>query len=151
MGEASALPATLPDGDALRPLILSKRLADLEAGQAADGGAEAGGDGGVDAGAVSRAVSRNGARVIREATWRAMEAAKKSGQAKMVGVSNYPAQALVEMLEYGTDVMPAVNQVTKCVSSPRRGSSNCISCSPTFPQHYYRVTMRVTTTVSDIE
>jgi len=39
-----------------------------------------------------------------------MERAKASGKARMIGVSNYPAQLLREMKTYAT-VMPAVNQL----------------------------------------
>ena len=43
-------------------------------------------------------------------SWAALEKAQRDGKAKFIGVSNYPAELLLEMAEYA-EVMPAVNQV----------------------------------------
>lgn len=47
---------------------------------------------------------------IRAKTWQALEKAHKAGKAKMIGVSNYPANVLEEMTTYA-EIMPAVNQI----------------------------------------
>ena len=44
----------------------------------------------------------------RAKTWESLERALKEGKAKMIGVSNYPANLLREMAGYAR-VMPAVN------------------------------------------
>ena len=46
----------------------------------------------------------------RAKTWENLEKALKQGKAKMIGVSNYPANILREMTTYAS-VMPAVNQI----------------------------------------
>jgi len=86
MGKEDAIkPLRLADGDLIRPLIISAKLAKAkETNDAAF------------------------AKKDRIASWRAMEKALKDGKAKMIGVSNYPAELMTEMLEYA-EVMPAVN------------------------------------------
>jgi diketogulonate reductase-like aldo/keto reductase len=49
-------------------------------------------------------------REIRAKSWEALENAHKAGKAKMIGVSNYPANVLEEMTTYAS-IMPAVNQI----------------------------------------
>merc|ERR1712232_255255 len=48
--------------------------------------------------------------VERAATWRALEAAKKNGKCRHIGVSNYMQKHLEELLDYARE-MPAVNQI----------------------------------------
>lgn len=88
-GQPNAVkPATLPDGEKIRPLLLSKKLQDArEAGIDFDANLEQ-----------------------RKRTWAAMEKALKAGKCKMIGVSNYPAPLIAEMDSYAT-VMPAMNQL----------------------------------------
>ena len=45
---------------------------------------------------------------IRAKSWEALEQAYKAGKARMIGVSNYPANVLEEMTSYAS-IMPAVN------------------------------------------
>lgn len=47
---------------------------------------------------------------MRKTSWLALEKALTDGKVKHIGVSNYPAELLLEMKEYAT-VMPAVNQL----------------------------------------
>ena len=86
----NALPATCPDGADLRGEVLAHRLGVAEA--------------------ASTDASKEAAFEARKRAWRALEAAKASGKARMIGVSNYPAALLREMKDYAT-VMPAVNQI----------------------------------------
>lgn len=86
MGKEDAIkPLKLIDGDLIRPLIISARLA-----------------------VANKSNDAKYAKKERIASWRAMEKALKEGKAKMIGVSNYPAELLLEMEEYA-EVMPAVN------------------------------------------
>jgi diketogulonate reductase-like aldo/keto reductase len=84
-------------------------------------------------------------------TWRGMEAVARLGLARAVGVSNFSATQLVELVSGGVEVVPAVNQVEShpfctqeallCVCrregvwlsaySPLGGSSSSISSQPT--------------------
>ena len=50
------------------------------------------------------------AKAARRASWAALEAAHAAGQAKAIGVSNYPFQLIKEMDDYAR-IMPAVNQL----------------------------------------
>ena len=50
---------------------------------------------------------------VCRASWAALEKAQNDGKAKYIGVSNYPAEILLEMKEYA-EIMPAVNQVLGC-------------------------------------
>ena len=45
---------------------------------------------------------------IRAKSWEALEKAHKAGKARMIGVSNYPANVLEEMQSYAS-IMPACN------------------------------------------
>ena len=47
---------------------------------------------------------------IRAKSWEALEKAHKAGKAKMIGVSNYPANVLEEMNSYAS-ILPACNQI----------------------------------------
>ena len=54
--------------------------------------------------------SKQEALRIRQQSWANLEKAYKEGKAKMIGVSNYPAELLEEMKSYA-EIMPAVNQI----------------------------------------
>ena len=93
--ERQVRPLTLPDGDPIRPMLLEARRAKAPCapGRGAEGRAAAA-----------------AARAQRAACWATLEAAQRQGKCKHIGVSNYPAELLLEMREYAT-VMPAVNQL----------------------------------------
>jgi len=50
------------------------------------------------------------AKATRIASWKALEAAQRSGKCRYIGVSNYPATLLEEMKDYAT-ILPYVNQL----------------------------------------
>ena len=80
-------PAALPDGEQIRPLIMKQRRE--EAARARD---------------AKLAYER------RKASWLALEKAQAEGKCRYIGVSNYPAELLLEMRGYAS-VMPACNQL----------------------------------------
>lgn len=53
-------------------------------------------------------------KAARQATWRGMEALQRAGRVRSIGVSNYNAEELAEILEIAT-IPPAVNQIAVCV------------------------------------
>ena len=48
---------------------------------------------------------------MRGESWRAMEALHEAGVLRSIGVSNYTARHLREMVEDGARYLPAVNQI----------------------------------------
>uniref|UniRef100_A0A7S4V201 NADP-dependent oxidoreductase domain-containing protein n=2 Tax=Alexandrium monilatum TaxID=311494 RepID=A0A7S4V201_9DINO len=50
-------------------------------------------------------------RTARHRTWRALEALQRQGRVRTIGVSNFTAQHLEQLLEDGVDVVPSVNQL----------------------------------------
>ena len=81
-------PKILPGGEPVRPLIIDSMLRKVR----------------------EEGISKEESIKRRKQSWALMEKAYKEGKAKMIGVSNYPAELLDEMGEYAT-IMPAVNQV----------------------------------------
>jgi diketogulonate reductase-like aldo/keto reductase len=53
-------------------------------------------------------------KAARQATWRGMEALQRAGKVRSIGVSNFNADELEEVLEVAT-IPPAVNQIGICV------------------------------------
>lgn len=51
------------------------------------------------------------AYVKRRQMWINLIELKKQGKCREIGVSNYPAELLLEMKTYGVDILPAVNEV----------------------------------------
>lgn len=47
----------------------------------------------------------------RKQTWLNLVEAQKQGKCRYIGVSNYSAELLLEMKTYGTDILPAVNEI----------------------------------------
>eukprot|EP00040_Diaphanoeca_grandis_P028353 m.164091 g.164091 ORF g.164091 m.164091 type:complete len:376 (+) comp31321_c0_seq1:92-1219(+) len=84
-------PAVLPDGTKLRNLILTAKTRKAH-------------DEFKEQGVAQKAFD------IRKASWKALENAKRTGQAKYIGVSNYTPELLEEMEQYA-EIMPAVNQL----------------------------------------
>ena len=81
-------PEKLPGGEHIRPLIIDSMLRKAKE----DG------------------ISKEKSLEIRKSSWALLEKAYKEGKAKMIGVSNYPAELLEEMKGYA-EIMPAVNQI----------------------------------------
>jgi diketogulonate reductase-like aldo/keto reductase len=81
-------PKTLPGGEPVRPLIMDSLLRKVR----------------------EEGISKEESLKRRKESWASMEKAYKEGKAKLIGVSNYPAELLEEMREYAT-IMPAVNQI----------------------------------------
>ena len=81
-------PERLPGGEVIRPLIIDSLLR------------KADNDG----------ISKEESLERRKRSWALIEKSYNDGKAKMIGVSNYPAELLNEMQDYAT-IMPAVNQV----------------------------------------
>ena len=81
-------PEKLPGGEPIRPLIIDSMLRK----------------------AKQEGISKEESLEIRKRSWAALEKAFKEGKAKMIGVSNYPAELLEEMKSYA-EIMPAVNQL----------------------------------------
>eukprot|EP00812_Abedinium_dasypus_P008731 NODE_2470_length_929_cov_88.311213.p2 GENE.NODE_2470_length_929_cov_88.311213~~NODE_2470_length_929_cov_88.311213.p2 ORF type:complete len:254 (-),score=83.07 NODE_2470_length_929_cov_88.311213:86-847(-) len=92
-------PLVLPDGDALRPIIMAARL--QAAKQVCDSAA---------------------ACEARKRTWAALERALRAGKTRFIGVSNWPAELMEEMAGYA-EIMPAVNQIEM---HPRFASPNLV-------------------------
>ena len=81
-------PEKLPGGEHIRPLILDSMLRK----------------------AKQEGITKKESLEIRRQSWACLERAHKEGKAKMIGVSNYPAELLEEMKTYA-EIMPAVNQI----------------------------------------
>jgi len=82
-----AVTPKLPDGTPIRPIIQKSKREEL--------------------------VSRKNPELdlqVRKRSWLALEEAQKAGKCKYIGVSNFPAELLLEMKSYAS-VMPAVNQL----------------------------------------
>ena len=86
-GGKSALSMTFPDGEKVRPILMQHKRD-----------------------RVQRESDLAQALAIRKASWHTLEQAQKAGKCKYIGVSNYPANMLREMMKYA-EVMPAVNQL----------------------------------------
>jgi len=85
--ELPVIPKSLIDGELLRPLITSAKH-------------------------QTAFMTRNPLRSLKERrrSWAAMERAKREGKCRYIGVSNYPAELLLEMKDYA-EIMPAINQL----------------------------------------
>jgi len=83
-------PTHLADGEAIRPMLLESKRAKLKAA--------------IDDVYIEKA------KATRIASWKALEAAQRSGKSRKIGVSNYPAALLEEMKEYAT-ILPYMNQL----------------------------------------
>ena len=81
-------PEKLPGGVPIRPLIIDSMMRK----------------------AKEEGISKKESFETRKKSWALLEKAYKEGKAKMIGVSNYPAELLDEMKEYA-EIMPAVNQI----------------------------------------
>ena len=53
---------------------------------------------------------QKGGKAMRQAGWRALEAAVKAGKAKSIGISHFCRQHVEDILEIAT-IKPAINQV----------------------------------------
>ncbi len=86
-GGKSALSMKFPDGEILRPILMKHKQdrVKLECD-------------------LARALA------IRKESWKTLELAQRAGKCKYIGVSNYPANMLLEMMNYA-EVMPAVNEL----------------------------------------
>ena len=87
-GDDNAITLKLPDGEAIRPLLLAAKLDKMK----------------------KEGVDKEAAFTARKNTWIAMEKIFASGRAKRIGVSNYTVGLLKEMESYA-NVMPCINQV----------------------------------------
>ena len=81
-------PEKLPGGEQIRPLVLDSMVRK----------------------AKKEGISKQESLERRKKSWSLIEKAFMDGKAKMIGVSNYPAELLEEMKGYAR-VMPSVNQV----------------------------------------
>ena len=60
---------------------------------------------------------QKGGKAMRQAGWRALEAAVKAGKAKSIGISHFCRQHVEDILEIAT-IKPAINQVCLLYTSP---------------------------------
>ena len=81
-------PEKLPGGEQIRPLVIDSMVRK----------------------AKQEGISKQEALERRKKSWALLEKAYMEGKAKMIGVSNYPAELLEEMKGYAK-IMPSVNQV----------------------------------------
>ena len=81
-------PDRLPGGDLVRPLIIDSMMCK----------------------ATRQGISKQESLERRKRSWALLERAFTEGKAKMIGVSNYPAELLEEMKGYAK-IMPAINQM----------------------------------------
>lgn len=85
--DSAIKPTTLSDGEEMRPMLIDYKRSKIKG-----------------------AVNIDDALKVRKESWKALEKAYKEGKTRYIGVSNYPAELLLEMKSYA-EIMPMVNEI----------------------------------------